>query len=446
MRRFCAIFLVFAMLFLPFAPVARAFVLADDIIIATVIAFGAACGLTLTFAGLDDSGVLDSVGSMLDDYLSSISVSSLQEWCDSSAITVLDGLLRMSADVADKIASFWSWAQTHFSVSAGVTTEVSTDVLLPPFTVSSSFTVTSLLDSHSVLSAAYTGLAASGIGLTYGSDAYDTLIAILDDIDGAYTLDIYVGRIATSSVETVVYVPVTPLLIGNTHSPSDPSYVAAARASLSNPGSTMVTISDPFLLNDPTGYGTGPAVTGAGFNGYHYLISNVNGSFTSTSIIGADAIDVPQDVVTPGWIDVGAPSTATLDEVTDQVVDDAIAGELVPVLDLSETQPGPLEPTPSPGPVVPGWPEQLPTIPVSSLTDKLPFCIPGDLISIIGALQAEPLAPVIELDFEPWGLPDTVISLDLSRFDDVAVLCRRLELVLYVVGLAVATRRIYIRG
>ena len=69
-----------------------------------------------------------------------------------------------------------------------------------------------------------------------------------------------------------------------------------------------------------------------------------------------------------------------------------------------------------------------------------PFCIPFDLYDFFSCLAADPVAPVIE-----WVIPlpggDTYpLEIDLSAFDGVAQLLRRLQLLLFCVGLAFKTR------
>ena len=69
-----------------------------------------------------------------------------------------------------------------------------------------------------------------------------------------------------------------------------------------------------------------------------------------------------------------------------------------------------------------------------------PFCIPFDLYDFFTCLNADPVAPVIE-----WVIPlpggDTYpLVIDLSAFDSVAQLLRRLQLLLFCVGLAFKTR------
>lgn len=102
-----------------------------------------------------------------------------------------------------------------------------------------------------------------------------------------------------------------------------------------------------------------------------------------------------------------------------------------------------LDPNPSvPEPTIPVVP------PVSSdiagytfdLKDIFPFCIPFDIYNFLKCLDAPPEAPVINWElYEPGGGAYPLI-IDLSVFDEVAQLLRRLELLLFCVGLAFKTR------
>lgn len=69
-----------------------------------------------------------------------------------------------------------------------------------------------------------------------------------------------------------------------------------------------------------------------------------------------------------------------------------------------------------------------------------PFCIPFDLIKFIQCFCADPEAPKFEI---PVNIPKIYkgdIKVDLSGFDEVAALCRTLFDILFIIGLAYATR------
>ena len=81
------------------------------------------------------------------------------------------------------------------------------------------------------------------------------------------------------------------------------------------------------------------------------------------------------------------------------------------------------------------------------LKDVFPFCIPFDIYDILSKFNATPEAPRIVVDFTlPLVNQHVNYTFDLSPFNDVASVLRVMELVATVVGLAIATRSIFIRA
>lgn len=74
-----------------------------------------------------------------------------------------------------------------------------------------------------------------------------------------------------------------------------------------------------------------------------------------------------------------------------------------------------------------------------------PFCIPFDLYAFFTCLNADPVTPVIEWQVMLPGGSTYPLTIDLSPFDSLAQLLRRLELLAFCVGLAIKTRDL-IRG
>lgn len=74
------------------------------------------------------------------------------------------------------------------------------------------------------------------------------------------------------------------------------------------------------------------------------------------------------------------------------------------------------------------------------LSDYFPFCIPFDLYDFFACLAASPEAPVIHWEIVGPGGSSHELNLDLSPYDSVAQLLRRLQLLLFCVGLAFKTR------
>lgn len=94
---------------------------------------------------------------------------------------------------------------------------------------------------------------------------------------------------------------------------------------------------------------------------------------------------------------------------------------------------------PSPVPSITPIPEEY----TPDITMFFPFCIPFDMYRLVGVFLGEPQAPVIRWEFTiPIIRQEAfVIEIDLSPYDGVASLLRKLETVAFVVGLAVATRK-----
>lgn len=77
------------------------------------------------------------------------------------------------------------------------------------------------------------------------------------------------------------------------------------------------------------------------------------------------------------------------------------------------------------------------------LGDVFPFCIPFDVYHMVTLFAAEPEAPHAKWEFSlPFTGGTYVIEWDLREWDEVAELCRKLELILFCVGLAVVTSRL----
>lgn len=86
-----------------------------------------------------------------------------------------------------------------------------------------------------------------------------------------------------------------------------------------------------------------------------------------------------------------------------------------------------------------------------NLTDYFPFCIPFDIGNLLTLFVAEPEAPQIEIAlpvaYNPQdGFEIETYTLDLSQFDAVALWCRRGMLLVFIVGLGMVTRKVFLRG
>ena len=123
--------------------------------------------------------------------------------------------------------------------------------------------------------------------------------------------------------------------------------------------------------------------------------------------------------------------------------------EMIKYQEDSSGETDPTTPNPDPGtdPDDPEQdPEQDPDDGISNFTldlkDYFPFCIPFDIYDFVSCLNSAPEAPVIEWQiYAPGGARSAYpLTLDLSVFDSAAQLLRRLELLVFIVGLAFKTR------
>lgn len=88
----------------------------------------------------------------------------------------------------------------------------------------------------------------------------------------------------------------------------------------------------------------------------------------------------------------------------------------------------------------PLMPEQL-TPYVVDLRDFFPFCIPFDLYDFFSLLAAEPEAPVFHWEIQDLAGNVYPIDIDLSSWDTFALVFRKMQLLVFVIGLAMASRK-----
>lgn len=80
------------------------------------------------------------------------------------------------------------------------------------------------------------------------------------------------------------------------------------------------------------------------------------------------------------------------------------------------------------------------------LQSVFPFCIPFDIYSFFECLAADPVAPAFTWRFYVPGICDEEFTVDLAPFSTVAQIVRTMELLAFIVGLALVTRDKFLRG
>lgn len=78
---------------------------------------------------------------------------------------------------------------------------------------------------------------------------------------------------------------------------------------------------------------------------------------------------------------------------------------------------------------------------LADLSKYFPFCIPFDLFDFFQLLNADPVAPVLSWEMQDLSGQTYALSVNLSEWDSVAQLFRRLQLFLFICGLAAASRK-----
>lgn len=135
------------------------------------------------------------------------------------------------------------------------------------------------------------------------------------------------------------------------------------------------------------------------------------------------------------------------DDDKQKIIDDFIKTITTP----SETptpdpKPDPSNPTPTPNPDTPDNPDSDNDFSVRDLRLVFPFCIPFDLVDCFRLFNSEPETPRVQFPVH-FGIvnKDYTFDIDLKDFNNVALVCRSMFLILYIVGLVLATRSL-IRG
>lgn len=152
------------------------------------------------------------------------------------------------------------------------------------------------------------------------------------------------------------------------------------------------------------------------------------------------------DPVTDPSVDPALDPICYPDTIPTPVIDPTADVVLQPAKDPTPS------PNPDPNPSTSPKPTTQPTPslgeidssqPVVDLSKFFPFCIPFDLIHLVQALDADPVAPKWSLKLEPPQFPvEWEVTIDLSQFESLAKIFRTGETLLFVVGLILITRGI----
>lgn len=402
MRRVFCVILCLVLLFVSWAFPASAVAVVDDIA-AAAIAVLAAVGMTFVFSGLSASGALDKVSGLLDDYAGSIG-ESVAAWLGTYDITMFGGKLRLAAGLATKLYGFADWVKNTYNIYDDSNSVISStagginltlidgsNFIVKSFNVNTFYPISDLQDND------YLGYFAQGVTRNI-------------EFSGGFS-------IRSSSSSLIEYYnnsklherfwSLTPggmLLVAYTS-----NGVFQIRVCLiDNRGSTGLLSPMGVNLVDYLTYSEGEEIS-----------------------FGVDAgiISIPVDAaVDDVLVDVGTiPVGTSVSGVTDIIIDNALAGTLEASIEETADLP----------PVV--APDAVGDYTID-LTNFFPFCIPFDVYDAITLFSASPIAPNMPLKMT-WEGTEYGFDIDLSPFDTVAAVLRRMEIIAFIVGLAVVTRR-----
>ena len=165
---------------------------------------------------------------------------------------------------------------------------------------------------------------------------------------------------------------------------------------------------------------------------------------------GVDSLPIPGDVVLGDSI----PGVIDFPDVIQKIIDGSIPWPdvigAVRDIDIPGPDPGPDEPDkkPEPDPELPEIPAVLPqgvSDKLKDLSGKFPFCIPFDVVDCYKSFASKDNAeaPKWDIDFKVPGTNQQYhFSVDLAMFDKYIPIFRSGVLILFFIGLLLATRKL----
>lgn len=398
--------LVAVMAFNCFAVPASAIAVVDDLALAAIAAL-AACGMTFVFAGLSQSGAIDRVKGLLSDYMDSIGDDG-SNWLVSGALSMYGGKIRMASQLAARIYDFAQWLKSEYNISDNSSSVISSisggeGFLLADGSIFSMLYAPSLSDSF-----------------TYDINFVPVVIPFNSVVEYNFANGAKIDCNITYDHSIAVFYPDGKLAYSWNY-----SNAAYGGSFWYSPDGTSIHLWRIDINNGNYIFSR--------INRYDTNLIDVFGDTVSadSESVGIDAgtITIPDSIAAEAdvLLDVaGVPGVVTLDTALEYVGAAAIDGTLEVSHEVVEDLP----------PVV----EDLTGDYTIDLTSFFPFCIPFDIYDAVTMLNGTPEAPNFRLGFE-WLGQDFGIDVDLSPWDDVAVILRRMEVLAFIVGLGVATRK-----
>lgn len=378
-----ALIIVFMAFALPFAQSVKA--VAGVLVAGAVVAVMAMAGIGIVTAGMTSAQLQTWVEGKLEQWAQSLSTP-IEHLIDSAGISVtISGMLAIGTSAAQGISSFISWLQSDLGLVDNQSTPIiSSDDLL------NGLKVVKLNATFGVFTVTYPTTAYCYFTLENGTYYCNVFMTEQRPYLSAYYNNALVFQGSVFSYKNGYYY----------------TYISAG-SSLSD----LNLSNDIIHSNRVQYYLDDPSLTQSG------SLTVTAGTMTIPRIGADDKI----------FLDVGALPGETVTQVTQQVIEDVIADELIVSGTVAESEPEYV----IEGPVS-----------VSGLDDIFPFCIPFDMYHMLEALAADPVAPSFDWRFYVPNVIDETITIDLSGFNTVASVLRIMETLLFCVGLAFETRKL----
>lgn len=401
-------------------PKAEAFVLTTTSVVALVGGFLAACGLPFLVKGMNESGLTESVGRLLQEYFSEENIQgSLLDWAGSAPLTMLNGKIIIPGLLTQKLTAFAQWVAAKYGAMPGenVVYQNSVSYLADGTQIKfatfiregNTYTFTVYPDTTSFSFNTWYELS-NGKSFSYSrSDNEITLKLIEDGVLSTYIPHSFSGLSSDNFYISVDGNGISSLKIAVFQTIS--GYIPASSY-----------FPDSFFISVDESLSVDVAET----------VQQILERLT--------ALEEGQSVA----LDVGATHAMTIEEILQSILDKIIAGDLTASAEAVDSTEVPEEP-PDDIPYLPSGLDKL----GAALTTRFPFSIPWDVYKGIQLLAAPPKAPYFEVDLLApiahrvggWN-GSTAIVLDMSEYEIIGQVSRWTSTIGFCLMLASGTKRL----
>lgn len=419
----------------PFGQSAKAVVGVDDAIIAIIIAGLAAVGITFFTTG-GYSTLEEYVSSLLSEYAASrnVSVDSLLSGCQAGSNKY--GKIVINNRFVVLISAFAAFLQAKF----GLQNNEYYNVVQVGYTFGNVVVYHSPFDSYG-----YNGYH------TVFTNSVEAYYVVVDDGRSGHTGNY--GIYVVSEVQTIPYnnVYMSPQnAVLNTYTGNYTGGRTGTINGLSYDTSYYVTLISTQGVEYLNRYM--PEVVVVYYQDFIAMLNeNRDIDYNNVGIdIVTDGIVLPLDDSNyeegdGAIIDVGADWGTTIGDITDETIPDAFSdgkeGEATITYESEDAVEDQVENT-----LQQEISQDVSDYQSPGLQDVFPFCIPFDIYAFFECLAADPVAPSFTWRFYVPRICDEEFTVDLAPFNTVAQIVRTMELLAFIVGLALVTRDKFLRG